>query len=485
MSIVVQTYTDGDNITPLDILIKESWIREWKRYYEVDLGCMSFSNPINLKISNNTENLGKDIKFIIDIRNPDLLYCLDNTNEIISGVEITDHSPDGSNADKRYPFLWASKQVNAHGFIICPYCKGRPVKEGKETSQINRLPFRHASRNLKFMKAWQDRSAGSLLQILPIKELQGSSTGIDPIVAKQIPSVNLLGQLLAHLTASKLGNSTIRASALNIVDAISEIFENLARACMAATTRVEPSSVYKDLENDRWICLYNSRPDSGHWERGEGQFDSIDGRMMFLLDEIFFLPEEDRPSIIELWLPQMASNHPWIKEQFDNEYGSKRFRNLIQVLSSKIKIKFADNLSNQDWEILEKNQSLTLERADWDPGIFLLSQYFAPGEESVVARYGEHSISKGLASEVIKLLKVPNLYYSSHRAYTPGWHADFEKSINKIGISNSIILVPRIPKSKLGDYPSFQGKIIPAEDCDKSVMVALRQIYKYIRGGKK
>ena len=51
-----------------------------------------------------------------------------------------------------------------------------------------------------------------------------------------------------------------------------------------ATRQTEASSLLK--LKDRWIQVYNTRPDSGHWERGEGQFDSIDGRIMFTLDEI-------------------------------------------------------------------------------------------------------------------------------------------------------------------------------------------------------
>ena len=80
-----------------------------------------------------------------------------------------------------------------------------------------------------------------------------------------------------------------------------------------ATRSTEASTLLK--QPDRWIQVYNARPDSGHWERGEGQFDSIDGRLMFTIDEIYFLDAIQRPTIFEFWLPQLVSVHPWILEQ--------------------------------------------------------------------------------------------------------------------------------------------------------------------------
>lgn len=476
--IQVSVFTDGENRSILQDKIEQAAIDEWNSCYALILGEITFLPAVNMKIASNINVLGKDIQYLMNIRNPDLLYVLKSTSQIIGGIEITDHSPDGSNADKRYPFLWASKRVKAHGFIVCPHSKQRPIKSGRTTPQINRFPFRHASRNIRLLSNLRDDPFKAIQQILPVQELQANDVVLGGNLEALLPSVTILGRYFAHITAAIIDPAMKEIGKKALYNIINTLL-SFSKECIRNTTRVDPSSLYIDKERRRWVFLYNSRPDSGHWERGEGQFDSIDGRIMFALDEIEFLAPNDKPQKIELWMPQISSQHPWILEQISNEYGSKRFRNIMVILAKDIEVKFSDNLTENDWYILEKNQSLTLERADWDLGIFNLHDYYDLDQAEIVATFGEYSLSKALTKATTAFLATPNIFYATYRAYTPHWRDLFIAAISTIDFKGVSVLLPRIPKAMLCNIPPTHAKIIPAEECTKAQLIALRQVYKY------
>jgi hypothetical protein len=200
---------------------------------------------------------------------------------------------------------------------------------------------------------------------------------------------------------------------------------------------------------------------------------------MFALDEIKFLPDSEKPKNVELWLPQMVFDHPWIKEQISNNYGSKRFRNLMKVLHDSLKVRFAEELSAYDWEILRNNPSLVLERSDWANGIFDLHQYYKEENIDQVATFGEYGLSHSIVEQIIKVLQTPRLYYATYRGYSSNWYEELKNELLKIDMDDSVVLLPRIPKVLIETLINFKGKLMAAEDCGKAELMALRQIYKY------
>jgi len=389
----------------------------------------------------------------------------------LGGVEITDHSPDGSNADKRYPYLWASRQHLLDAFIVCPYQKTRTQ------GASNRLPFRHARRNRQFAERWDPVEQSShLLQILPITDLQQELGSVPNSIATRMWSFEKIGEFFALRVAQHTlsGAETGRANA-RLAELRQELLE-LVAACEENTNHTDPTSLF--IDQDRWVQVYNSRPDSGHWERGEGQFDSIDGRLMFTLDGIDFLDEEAQPQELQFWLPQMVRAHPWLEEQRQRGYGSKRFRNITQTLADHLSVKYADELADEDWEILEANPSLTLERLDWAPAIFSFQELLHDRTVPTVARKGLRAVSADLIGEIESCLRREALFFSAHRATRRGWRDSLVGGVNRLP-SGSTLLVPRIPSGLLAALHVPAGvTLVPAEGVTKTELLSLRQLHR-------
>lgn len=472
MQLNINIYQDGENESEgLGEIIK-SWAEVWETEY-CSHAQLQFSETKNVKLLSVHSNLPPKLSKIAVIRNPDIYFVETNSGIELGGVEITTHSPDGSNVEKRYPYLWISRRQQVSGFVACPYSKTRG------SGQKNRLPHRHSQRNLAFLNHWKPETqidGGTIYQIVPVRELQGG-TLVD--VKKEIRSLMLswsdFGAFFAHTLAAKLLEDSAKESAISCLLLFQQRLIKLAQACIDDTTNTDAASLIK-LADGRWVQVYNSRPDSGHWERGEGQFDSIDGRLMFTLDEISLLEQENRPKLFEFWLPQMVSRHPWVVEQMVR-LGSKRFRNIVEVLKEECVTKFADNLTEQDWQILKDNSTLLIEREDWQPGIYKVTDIVSSGERERVANEGLKTASEAVRATIFNLLNQTNLYFSTHRAYKRGWLEDLCEKIQQLP-ANAEVLLPRIPRKSIICPSQILCTLICAEDCNKNHLLLLRQLHR-------
>ena len=468
----IRPYFDGPEPFGFQAIL-QSWTESWSRHYSQD-ATLTFLSPINLKQAQNRADLPSGLKILERIRNPDLFFSEESRGIELGGIEITDHSPDGSNIEKRYPFLWASRRGKISAFAVSRYLKQRPNR------QINRFPFRHAFRNVQFLKEWTPKARdehGQLCQFLPLRELHLEDIElVPPTIRDQLGSWPLLGEFFAHSLAVKVFEGARVDDAARWLEGFKGRLEALANACMANATRESEANTLLKLE-DRWVQVYNTRPDSGHWERGEGQFDSIDGRIMFTLDEISLLDPRDRPAKFEFWLPQLASGHPWIAEQRSRGFGSKRLRNLLVELASECTTRFADELTAEDWQLLQANPSMLLERLDWEPSVYRVADLVPPERRAAVAKKGISNWPREIP-RIEALLSDGTLYFSSHRAYIPGWRDDLALSLAKVP-HGCTVLIPRIPHALLADLLNgVQCTVIPAEQCTKPQLLMLRQLHR-------
>lgn len=466
----ITIFVDGDaNPVGLDQIVK-SWQDAWAENY-ADLGPLNFGSPINLKLIANRQNLPEALDEIERVRNPDIYFVDAKTRNALGGVEITTHSPDGSNIEKRYPFLWVSRRVGADAFVATPYQKWR----AKGSS--NRFPRRHAERSLAFLEKWQPIETQSpLTLLLPISDLQGAQINeVDARIRLLLPSWSHLGELFAHRYALRKSSSTrITEHALGKIAIIRKKFADLYRACIANASH-EPATTLMKLPQ-RWIQTFNARPDTGHWERGEGQFDSIDGRLMFTIDEISLMPKDARPKALEFWLPQLSSGHAWIREQVERDYGSKRLRNLCQYLPGRtddvaFSVRYADQLNDADWKLLQDNRSLCLERLDSNPQILDLAKLFK-------IETGSRTAPEALSPLVSEL---SGMYVSTHRAYIKGWKESLESEISLLP-RKSTLLCPRIPPNLLVNLANpLRVHVVSSDDCTKQQLLLLRFVAQSIR----
>jgi hypothetical protein len=468
-------FQDGENVSPEREAIDAAIKKTWTAYY---------SSVCPLRIELGSENLKKQsdaavalpkLREIYVIRNPDIYFVArkgDVTAEL-GGVEITTHSPDGSNVDKRYPFLWAAGQWSVHAFVATPYMKQR------SSGQQNCLPHRHASRNKTFLDDWDpNKTEGtSLRQILPVRELQvGAGHRLPASVADEMLGWDDIGAFFAHDAATKLLGKAEQAIASKELARIKTKLARLISASLANTTKTKRSSLI--VQPSRWIQVYNCRPETGHWERGEGQFDSIDGRLMFTADELSEMAGSKRPSL-EFWLPQMTSHHPWIVEQRSRNFGSKRLRNLLVVLAPLCTTKFADQLSNEDWVLLRQNRQVLLERLDWVEGVYRIADLVSNADVSRLARHGLINVEPSILSQVQAHLKDGHLYYATYRPYSEDWDEALFIGAKHLG-KNCRVLVPRIPRRMLKRLSSkLSCQLIPAEDCTRSELMAIRQLERH------
>jgi hypothetical protein len=139
----------------------------------------------------------------VSVRNPDVYFAEATRAVELGGVEITVHSPDGANVEKRYPFVWVARREGINAFVACPYSKVRP---GGET---NRLPYRHSHRNSEFLGEWKpsEYEEGALQQIVPVRELQGDASRLPGPLQRYILDWAVLGEFFAHVRLSRHGLS--------------------------------------------------------------------------------------------------------------------------------------------------------------------------------------------------------------------------------------------------------------------------------------
>jgi hypothetical protein len=466
-NIHIRPYVDGNEPDCLE-QIKDFFIIRWSELYK-SIGVISFLPCVNVKEKSGFEQLPDELKQAFLIRNPDVFFVAEVNGRILilGGIEITVHSPDGSNVEKRYPFIWCGRRFGFNAFIACPYMKTRPG------GQQNKLPNRHSKRNLDFINAWQNDLTinNSLQQIVPINELQENIQIAEGILKHKLLEWKSFSDFFCDYLALLLGSK----QAQKLLEGSVKIFESLVRACLQASKFTEPSS-FIDAGGDRWIQVYNTRPDSGHWERGEGQFDSIDGRLMFTLDQAEL--NEGANKLIEFWLPQFSKKHPWVIEQISRNYGSKRFRNINQILNAFITIKFAEDLTEEDLVILLDNPSLTLERLDWPSDVYNVYELLSGENASVIARKGLKNPSKDLVSAISNLLSDKSLFLSTHRLYGPNWRSDLENKLSLLP-KGATIIIPRIPSNWMNNLVNPNTlKVIFADECTKIQLLALRQLHR-------
>lgn len=467
--IQILTYSDGEFIPPHLVEVKQGWEEAWNQSYR-SIGALDFSKHFNLKESVFSESLPPASRDAVGVRNPDLLFVAEPGTLELGGLEITSHSPDGSNIEKRYPFLWAGRRNGLFALVLTPYQKRRP------TGAVNRLPHRAARRNLKLAEQWDEQDfASPLTQILPLSSLQDASA-VPPAVAAALWTWQDVGALFAHRLAAVLGSdpSALGRAKAQLTKAKRRLCA-LHEACAAETRNTSASTLFVDEE--RVIQTYNARPESGHWERGEGQFDSIDGRLMVTMDDLeLFQPELARLPF-EFWLPQIARGHPWIEEQAKRGFKSKRLRNILVTLDGLVTTKFADQLTDRDWEILRQNPRLCLERDDrWASGLYRLADAFRRGDLAAIVGAGLARAPLALKAEVSAVLEDAKLFYGSFRAYEEDWHSRLGDA-TKLVPAGSTLLFPRIPK-KLLPTPSRSVTVKGAEDCSRAELMALRQLHR-------
>jgi hypothetical protein len=472
----VTTFTDGGNVPDAWDEIVAAWQHVWDADYG-QLGSLAFEESVDLKSSAGAAKLPNRSRKAAEVRNPDLLFVVDGLSGgsaqlELGGVEITAHAPDGSNIEKRYPFLWAARRAGLSAIVATPYQKQRA------NNQINRLPYRSARRNLELALRWTaaDPESG-LIQILPLRSLQDQRTGVVPAVECLLWTWADLGALLAHRLAVRAGPDaeTIAFAGERLTIARARLID-LHKACMTATTETSASSLL--IEADRVIQTYNARPESGHWERGEGQFDSIDGRLMVTLDDLELFEPRLADLPFQFWLPQIARGHPWIAEQRARGYGSKRLHNILVTLAGLVNTRFADELSPSDWALLRANPRLCLEREDhWKSGLYRVIDATRPDARHRLASHGIAKAPLSVRAAIESLLNDANLFYASFRGYDLDWERRLAASLLDLP-STSRVLVPRLPRS-LVDGISCQAKVVAAEECSKTDLMMLRQLHRF------
>lgn len=458
--IKITIFVDGD-IPPFIEGIKDWWISEWSSNY-LGLGDVLFDRILDVKQKDGFSNLPDELKPAFNVRNPDVFFVahLNGKHFNLGGIEITTHSPDGSNVEKRYPFIWSGRKYRFNSFIVCPYMKVRA------NGQHNRLPNRHSMRNIEFAEEWFEKRK-TFHQIIPIQELQPSVNLAESFISHELINLKEISKYFSSYLAYMLGSE----EAIEKIDGFVSKAKSLAVSCASVTKYTKPSSFYTD--GNRIIQIYNTRPDSGHWERGEGQFDSIDGRLMFTSDG---LKNNEK---IEFWMPQLSKEHPWVTEQIARNYGSKRFRNINVVLKDDVTVKYLEDLSDDDVKILLANPRLTLERLDWEPGFYCFEELTKGDTIQNISRKGMKSTNLNIINEIERVLSSLNLFLSTHRVYQKKLEEEFVDGVNKMPC-NSTIIAPRINKQRLMGFNLRKDvNIIYAENCTKIQLLALRQLHRH------
>jgi hypothetical protein len=468
--IQVLTFTDGPLPGPQWLEIKRGWEKCWDDNYG-SLGDLEFLESRNLKEKEVFAALPARSREAVGVRNPDLLFVASPGEIELGGLDLTVHSPDGSNIEKRYPFLWAARRKGLLGMVLTPYQKQRP------SGQVNRLPHRAARRNMRLAEEWDEGDfQSSLTQILPLSSLQGGLKSVPSPVRSALWSWEDVGELFGHRLALAVagGSAVSKCAKRNLAEAKRRLCA-LHLACQNATKNTSASTLF--VGSDRVVQTYNARPESGHWERGEGQFDSIDGRLMVTMDDLELFQPKLAKLPLEFWLPQMARGHVWIKEQELRGFQSKRLRNILVTLKGLVTTKFADELSERDWELLRKNPRLCLERDDrWVGDLYWIVDAFAPADRATIASTGLAHCSVALKAEIEAVLKDRKLFYGSFRGYENDWRTRLEAKAARLP-SGSKLLLPRIPKAAAPRLPAAVAAKF-AEDCSKAELMALRQLHR-------
>src|SRR2546423_1379650 len=119
----IEVYTDGENVPDAWRAIQAAWRRTWQHTYEGDLGGITFAEPRSLNDPAVIHRLPAASRESVDVRNPDLLFVAQPHAIQLGGIELTAHSPDGSNIEKRYPFAWVARRHGLSALVATPYQK--------------------------------------------------------------------------------------------------------------------------------------------------------------------------------------------------------------------------------------------------------------------------------------------------------------------------------------------------------------------------
>ncbi|TON15435.1 hypothetical protein CGH61_24085 [Vibrio parahaemolyticus] len=183
---------------------------------------------------------------------------------------------------------------------------------------------------------------------------------------------------------------------------------------------------------------------------------------------------------LEFWMPQLSKKHPWISEQVERNYGSKRFRNINVVLSNDVEVKYLEDLNDDDLGILRTNQRLTLERKDWKSDLYKVKDLIEGGDLNNISRRGLKNPSNETLNGIYEFLNDESLYLSTHRVYESNWENDFIRAIDSLP-SGMTIIAPRLNREQLTTF-EIRGdvNIIFAEECSKIQLMSLRQLHRYV-----
>ena len=342
---------------------------------------------------------------------------------------------------------------------------------------MNRLPHRAARRNLKLVEAWDPEDLASpLTQILPLSSLQSDLASVPKRVRSALWTWEEVGELFGHRLASAIaGGSAEGERARTALADTRQRLCGLHLACQEETKNTSASSLFVDT--DRVIQTYNARPESGHWERGEGQFDSIDGRLMVTIDDLELFAPDLAKLPFEFWLPQMVRSHPWIREQEERGFQSKRLRNILVTLDGLVTTKFADELSRRDWSLLQKNPRLCLERDDrWVGDLYRICEAFEPKDLTAISSHGLARFPAASRARISEVLEDRDLYYGSFRCYEVDCSTRLEEAL-ATAPPGSTVLLPRVPRAMAPAAPAAV-RVKPAEECSKAELMALRQLHR-------
>jgi hypothetical protein len=244
------------------------------------------SANINLHVTSiysmktNDVHRSKNVEEIVSYRAPDLLIEMKSPDkkqyEVIIAVERTTHSPDGSNIEKRYPLTYICRKKNVSSLTVVPLYKQRIQ------GQTNRIPSRFADfffqESMNFLKT-PDRSRWPAL-LIPYKNYTPNK---DLIIGGRVLNIDTLtfsDDWISEFISNRIvlqidpGEKTARSRITKQLLKIQNVMQTIVKAGKIVKARTVN-------EDDGLIVVANLLPETGWWDRGTGQFDSIDGRFFF------------------------------------------------------------------------------------------------------------------------------------------------------------------------------------------------------------
>lgn len=107
------------------------------------------------------------------------------------------------------------------------------------------------------------------------------------------------------------------------------------------------------LENDDVYVVADLLPETGWYDRGTGQFDSIDGRFLFHLDRARRKREGAKGILL---LPQLGSRFVWIREILEGNGGARRSIRFNSFIENAAKVLYQEDLTRNNYETMVNNR---------------------------------------------------------------------------------------------------------------------------------